>query len=755
VKVVVSALAALCLAIVSETAQATPSWLAPEVLQERDGTSCFVRPEVALDATGTSHALWAANQACGGLETGTIYAAIRAPAGTWRVQQLSGEVSVGHVSVPHLAVSASGRGFATWEDDGRVYAAIREPGGVWSAGAPVTAPTVAAHQPDVAVDAGGTAIMVWEQEEATTSGFDFAVMTSEYRNGAWSPPGQLSPPGESTGRAHVARNAAGDSAVVWSEAFGFDEWRARSRYRASGGSWTPAESISDTGGFSSVRPEGPLAVELDGAGNVVAAWNRNNGVEANERSKASGVWQTSRVRQLGIREAAPPELAVSPDGYAVLAWIREGDTPTEPALLVQASTRAPGGTWTPSRLISPALPQTDVYLGPDVTADVSVAIGPAGGALLAWTVRSTLEQTFTIQASHGSAASGEWQLGQQIAATGNETVTPAVAVDASGDAVAAWLSRSATAVSVQAAGFDGAGPRLANLAIPELAVAGTQQRFAAGFLDVWSGVAATPTWSFGDGSAAAGSSSSHTYLRPSAYPVAVAQGDGAGNTSVVQRTVRVVPPELTLTRSRITARWSHSRVRGRVYVALTGRLSGENGGRLRVSVQAPVAPFARRRSLPLVSATVAAHAFRSRVDLPVRGRPLPGRWRVDVSGTSGGAQISPVRRDLRVAGPKEGVVMRKRISTSRNGPNLLTAHRAKQLHAIFTFAPGDVPAGRLEAQWLRGKRQVAAFEVRPKRSDKHEAYSYYEFPQRFPNGRWTCRLVRHGTTVAAVSLKIG
>jgi hypothetical protein len=123
-------------------------------------------------------------------------------------------------------------------------------------------------------------------------------------------------------------------------------------------------------------------------------------------------------------------------------------------------------------------------------------------------------------------AGGDWLGATNVPGSPGAT-EPAVAVDPEGDGAAVWRDSSE---SIQAAGFDAAGPRLDGVSIPSTGDVGQPVRFAAAASDGWSGVANT-TWSFGDGASGAGGTVMHAFSKPGTYKVTVTSGDAVGNTS--------------------------------------------------------------------------------------------------------------------------------------------------------------------------------------------------------------------------------
>ncbi|HVK59934.1 MAG TPA: hypothetical protein VM432_00230 [Bdellovibrionales bacterium] len=137
---------------------------------------------------------------------------------------------------------------------------------------------------DLAVSAGGDAIIVWSQ--AWSGGEVFAA---EYRSGSWSLPGDnTSVFGIATGSAvspAAAMNAAGDSVVTWLQNDGSNMAVLKATY--SGGSWThpgdATENLSVDGQSVTSLPD--AAVGVDQAGIV---WIDSDG--ANQQVFSSQYW---------------------------------------------------------------------------------------------------------------------------------------------------------------------------------------------------------------------------------------------------------------------------------------------------------------------------------------------------------------------------------------------------------------------------------------------------------------------------------
>jgi len=122
--------------------------------------------------------------------------------------------------------------------------------------------------------------------------------------------------------------------------------------------------------------------------------------------------------------------------------------------------------------------------------------------------------------------------------------TPAVAVDADGDAIAVWrvmrspLPRFSHSGYVESAVYDATPPELRVPQIPAAGKVGAKLRFSVTAADAWSGIASI-RWSFGDGSKSSGRAVAHAYRRPGRYRVTVTATDEAGNEKMLAATLIV------------------------------------------------------------------------------------------------------------------------------------------------------------------------------------------------------------------------
>jgi hypothetical protein len=144
-------------------------WGAPTLIET--GTGIAFLPQVAVDAGGNAIAVW-------GQYDGTrynIYAnRYTATTGTWGTAALIEFNNAGSASSPQIAFDAGGNAIAVWEQsDGalnnNIWANRYTAGSGWGTAALIETDAGYAYSPQIAIDAGGNAIAVWSQDGARTN----------------------------------------------------------------------------------------------------------------------------------------------------------------------------------------------------------------------------------------------------------------------------------------------------------------------------------------------------------------------------------------------------------------------------------------------------------------------------------------------------------------------------------------------------------------------------------------------------------
>ena len=133
-------------------------------------------------------------------------------------------------------------------------------------------------------------------------------------------------------------------------------------------------------------------------------------------------------------DALTAQVAVDSAGNALAIWARsKGRT-----WLIQAAYRPFGGPWQPpSDLSSPS----SLAGAPQVTFDAE------GNAVAVW--ERSDGNRLVVQAAARARASGRWSIPEDLARSGGDSLSPQVAVDADGNALAVWVRSSGGVWAVQ------------------------------------------------------------------------------------------------------------------------------------------------------------------------------------------------------------------------------------------------------------------------------------------------------------------
>jgi hypothetical protein len=355
-----------------------------------------------------------------------------------------------------------------------------------------------------------------------------------------------------------------------------------------------------------------------------------------------------------------PEEVTGPDGVAE----RLLGGPGAPVAAIRSGTRwsfsvrGDDGTWTAPRPL----------VGDEGARTFEAARAGTGAAVFAWVEREgpvkvvgrVLDGTLSAPATLAPATFGDALL--------------AVGADAEGNAVALASQHDPLlpdpASTLQAFGYDAAGPRVTSVTLPGHAVAQTSDLYSVTGLDVWTGPALDATWAFGDGPVEHGLTRPHAFATGGTKTIGVLLRDAFGNVSTAGRVLEVadappppgpipVPAPTTppprdrraprLTDVSVTPRRPHAArpgllqlttdEAGRARVVLTKRARGVRRGTRCV---APAGVRGRRCTRTVarrvVSTTLGAGA--QRVSLP---RLSAGTWRLRVVVTDAAGNASRAR----------------------------------------------------------------------------------------------------------------
>jgi hypothetical protein len=240
---------------------------------------------------------------------------------------------------PRVAMDAAGDAVVVWKRKNGtnfiIEASSRAAGGIFTAPVPLSAAGQDAASPRLAMSAGGRAVAVWHRSNGTNLIVEAASFTA---GGSWSAPVPLSAPGEDAEVPQVAMDAAGDAVAVWERFNGTNEI-VETASLAAGGGWSAPVPLSAAGQDASAQ-----RVAMDANGGAVAVWDRFNGtnliVEAASRP-AGGSFGAPVPLSAAGQDAEEPRIAMSAGGDAVAAWERFNGA----NWIVEAARRSGGGAF--------------------------------------------------------------------------------------------------------------------------------------------------------------------------------------------------------------------------------------------------------------------------------------------------------------------------------------------------------------------------------------------------------------------------
>jgi hypothetical protein len=278
---------------------------------------------------------------------------------------------------------------------------------------------------------------VWEQKSAASF---LDIFSSRFEAGtAWGPGGPTTQitTGSLLGDAvspKIAADNAGNAVAVWyqDDGTGFSRvWANRYVAGAGPGSGWQAEQPIDNGAESAIR----VALAMNAGGTAFAAWQQAETISgydfiwANRYVPGTG-WEGARQIESGNAGPAMwPHIAADPAGNAIAVWYQDNGTGLYNVWANRYS--ATDNSWGAPRVI-----QTDNTFD---AITPRVAMDPGGNAVAVW--RQSDGTRYTVRAARYVSGSG-WQPAQQIGAgdtTGAQPKnSPHVAVDVAGNAIAVW-----------------------------------------------------------------------------------------------------------------------------------------------------------------------------------------------------------------------------------------------------------------------------------------------------------------------------
>lgn len=174
-----------------------------------------------------------------------------------------------------------------------------------------------AQHVQLAMNASGSAIAVWEQVDITNTMSIYARYYSP--QAGWGAVTQIEAGTEVAGNPAVAIDASGKAIAVWEQFDGLRTNIQTNRYDPGSG-WSGEQLLETTNVGDAERP----SVAMDPAGNAMAAWRQNEGTYFNIKARryvAGSGWESVTLIELEeLGNADAPKVSMSSSGNAVVAW---------------------------------------------------------------------------------------------------------------------------------------------------------------------------------------------------------------------------------------------------------------------------------------------------------------------------------------------------------------------------------------------------------------------------------------------------
>jgi hypothetical protein len=250
-----------------------------------------------------------------------------------------------------------------------IWANRMTPAGVWGIAQLIETDNAGdAFNPQIAIDASGNAVAVWQQSDGIRTNIWGNRMSA---TGVWGTAQLIETDNASNAsQPQIAINASGNAVAVWQQSNGMltNIWANR---MTAAGVWGTAELIETDNTGDADSPQ--IAIDL--AGQAVAVWQQYDGTRYNiwaNRMTSAGVWGTAQLIETDAGDAYLPQIAIDPTGQAVaIGWQFDGTRYN-----IWANRMTAAGDWGTVQLI-----ETDDAGNADLP---KIAIDASGNAVAVW-----------------------------------------------------------------------------------------------------------------------------------------------------------------------------------------------------------------------------------------------------------------------------------------------------------------------------------------------------------------------------------
>jgi hypothetical protein len=339
---------------------------------ETTSTGNAVEPQIAMNANGDAIVVWRTLGEGEGVNASyNLWANLYTVEKGWgvaRLIELNSVSSVWGARSPRVAMDVEGNALVVWQQfDGKrnTMLAKRHVVGTGWAKADVVDSNTAGHAdlPQIATDAQGNATVVWQRFDGMRSN----IWVSHYAAGAGWGQAALAETDHSGGafNPQIAMDAHGKALVVWEQHDGA-RWNIWANRYVPGVGWGTAQPIEADRVGHAANPQ----VAMDNHGNAMVVWAQRDGVRYSiwsNRYVVGAGWgpaQLLEMRQVGT--TFEPQITIDRDGRAMVVWWQsDGDGYKN----IWANRYEPGVGWESAELIDAHL--SGNALEPQIITDVN------------------------------------------------------------------------------------------------------------------------------------------------------------------------------------------------------------------------------------------------------------------------------------------------------------------------------------------------------------------------------------------------
>lgn len=368
-------------------------WSGVEVIGNTDENSPLfprgnaIDPQIVFDKFGYAAAIWSqAFWAGGPTPFYTIMANSYVPGTGWLGFVRADPTDMSDTEYyPQIAVDNDDRAFAVWKG-GDYYGRIwgnEWSGGSWQLSGPIVPVSLGTSYfpPQLAISTSGTAIVVWEQEEASSNFTGIYANVLDYTGffGGTGTITLISAPSIYTGAPRIVADASGNALVVWQQKTDTTTWRIIARTYEPATGWGNSNFLdNDTGAAQSP------SIAMDSSGNAIAVWMQydNNTFQQHiwaARYVPGTGWSGAERIEAYSASADWPDVGLDSQGNAIAAWAQfDGARWT-----IAANKYVLGSGWGTAQIIGSNDPAG--YISSIIgRVPLQIAVDKSGNAIVVW-----------------------------------------------------------------------------------------------------------------------------------------------------------------------------------------------------------------------------------------------------------------------------------------------------------------------------------------------------------------------------------